>query len=265
MRLALPPVPSLSVPGRSVIGILSAIPPERARLHDSLVDPVRSDLAGRRVAEGHLDDVEVVVAEAGVGKVNAAIAVSLLVERYGCRCVVFTGVAGGLDPSLAIGDVVIANHLVQHDTGVLDESGLRRYQPGHVPFFNPTLRFGYTPSAPLMERVRARLGDLKIPPIDLGDGVVREPELVLGRVLTGDQFVDSTAVRDRLHRDIGGVAVDMEGAAVAQTAEALRVDYLVIRALSDLAGEDSPVDFSRFLPTVAENSVLVLRHLLPVL
>jgi adenosylhomocysteine nucleosidase len=258
-------VPSLSVPGRSAIGILSAIPPERARLSDALIDPLLSDLAGRRVAEGHLDEVEVVVTEAGVGKVNAAIAVTLLVERYGCRCVVFTGVAGGLDPSLSIGDVVIANHLVQHDTGVLAESGLERYQPGHVPFFNPVLRFGYTPPGPLMDRVRHRVEDLRLPAIDLGDGVVREPELVLGRVLTGDQFVDSATARDRLHRDIGGVAVDMESAAVAQTAEALGVDYLVIRALSDLAGADSTTDFSRFLPIVAETSVLVLRHLLPVL
>jgi adenosylhomocysteine nucleosidase len=253
------------VPATSAIAILSAIPPERARLSDSLVDPVVSEIAGREAVAGRLDDIEVVVAEAGVGKVNAAIAVTLLVERFACRVLVFTGVAGGLDPSLSIGDVVIADHLVQHDTGVLGESGLQRYQPGHVPFFNPTDHFGYSPPGPLLDRVRGRIEDLRLPPIDTGDGVLRVPELIMGRILTGDQFIDSIAVRDRLHREVGGVAVDMEGAAVAQTAEKLGVGYLVIRALSDRAGEGSPLDFNRFLPAVAGTSVQVLRHLLPVL
>jgi adenosylhomocysteine nucleosidase len=144
-------------------------------------------------------------------------------------------------------------------------SGLERYQPGHVPFFNPTDRFGYTPPGPLLERVRARIGDLSLPPIDIGDGMPRTPQLVMGRVLTGDQFIDSIAVRDRLHRELGGVAVDMESAAVAQAAETLGIGCLVIRALSDRAGEGSPLDFSRFLPAVAATSVHVLRNLLPVL
>lgn len=245
--------------------ILSAIPPERASLSESLTDPVVSDLAGRHVATGVLDGIEVVVAEAGVGKVNAAVSVALLVERFECRLVVFTGVAGGLDPALSIGDVVIADHLVQHDTGVVGESGLEHYQPGHVPFFNPTDRFGYAPSRPLLDRVRARIETLSLPPVELGTGGPTRPRVVRGRILSGDQFLDSVTARDRLHRDLGGIAVDMESAAVAQAAELLGVDHLVIRALSDLAGEGSTLDFGRFLPAVAETSVRVLRHLLPVL
>jgi adenosylhomocysteine nucleosidase len=241
----------MAVSGDRSIGILSAIPPERLLLSDALVDPAVGDLAGRHAVAGRLDDREVVVADAGVGKVNAAVATTLLVERHGCRAVIFTGVAGGLDPTLSIGDVVIAEHLVQHDTGVLADTGLERYQPGHVPFFNPTDRFGYSPSTALIDRIRSLLVTLSLPPVELGVGEPREPRVVLGRILTGDQFVDS--------------AIEMEGAAVAQVAELAGVDYLVIRALSDLAGEGSRVDFGRFLPAVAETSVRVLRHLLPVI
>jgi adenosylhomocysteine nucleosidase len=255
----------MAVSGDRSIGILSAIPPERLLLSDALVDPAVGDLAGRHAVAGRLDDREVVVADAGVGKVNAAVATTLLVERHGCRAVIFTGVAGGLDPTLSIGDVVIAEHLVQHDTGVLADTGLERYQPGHVPFFNPTDRFGYSPSTALIDRIRSLLVTLSLPPVELGVGEPREPRVVLGRILTGDQFVDSATERGRLHRELGGMAVEMEGAAVAQVAELAGVDYLVIRALSDLAGEGSRVDFGRFLPAVAETSVRVLRHLLPVI
>lgn len=246
--------------GSRPIGVLSAIPPELRALRESLESAEEVSLAGAR---GVLDGREVVLAEAGIGKVSAAVAVSLLVERWGCNPVVFTGVAGSLDPDLRIGDVVVAERTVHHDSGVIGPEGLQRYQAGHVPFFNPTDAVGYPTSPEILDRVRRRLEGLVLAPLTMGDGSA--PQILEGVILTGDQFVNSETFRDRLRRELGASAVEMEGAAAAQAASILGVDHLVIRSLSDLAGADSHLDFGRFLNEVAANSAAVLRHLLPIL
>lgn len=248
------------------IAILSAIPQESTRLAEDLEAGVASRPGNHTIRSGTLDGVEVILAEAGIGKVNTAIAATLLVERYGARLIVFTGVAGGLDPGLAVGDVVVAEKTIQHDTGLLEDGGLSRYQPGHIVFFNPTDDFGYSPPSDLLARVRSRLDGFTLPALspEAGGGS-RGPRVLFGTVLTGDQFINSETHRERLRAELAGSAVEMEGAALAQTAITLGVGHLVIRSLSDLAGSDSIEDFSRFLDEVTANSARVVRHLLPVL
>ncbi|MCS0504692.1 5'-methylthioadenosine/adenosylhomocysteine nucleosidase [Ancylobacter mangrovi] len=246
------------------VGVLCAIPQELAFLADNLDHADISDAAGMRFHAGRLDGHKVVLAQAGMGKVNAAIAATLLIERYDCRLVLFSGIAGGLDPALAIGDVVVADHVVQHDAGYTTADGFTVYQAGHLPFFSPHEELGHAADAALMERVRAALADLELSPLTVGeDG--RPPRLHFGRVLTGDQFVGSEAMRERLFGELGGLAVEMEGAAMAQTCAAFSVPWLVVRALSDLAGHESRFDFRQFVDEVALSSALIVRRLLPVL
>ena len=209
---------------------------------------------------------EVVLAEAGIGKVNTATVATILALRFDAGMLVFTGVAGGLDPELAIGDVVVADRAIQHDYGVIENQVLQPYHAGHVPFFNPTDRFGYEVEAGLLARVRARLegGDL-IPLSPRAGGEGRAPKLVHGTILAGDQFINCEVTRERLHRELGGRAVAMEGGALAQVAERLGLPWLEIRALSDLAGHQSQFDFGAFVDEVAKNSAIILRRILPVL
>ena len=86
----------------------------------------------------------------------------------------------------------------------------------------------------------------------------------LGRILTGDQFVNCVATRDRLVSDFKGQAVEMEGAALAQVCERFGVPCVVVRCLSDRAGEDSHIDFAAFLPEAANLAAIVVRRLIPV-
>jgi adenosylhomocysteine nucleosidase len=250
----------------SPIGLICAIPQELADLRADLEHDERVRIGGFDLDQGRLDGWPVVLAEAGIGKVNTATVATLLAVRFGARTLVFSGVAGGLDPELAIGDVVIAERAVQHDAGVIEDERLHPYQAGHVPFFNPTPELGYAVRPDLLERVRRRLEGLELAPLSAAaGGTGRRPKLVYGTILAGDQFIHCEATRARLHREFKAQAVAMEGAALAQVAERLGVPWLETRALSDLAGKDSRFDFAKFVDEVAKSSAQILRRLLPIL
>ena len=190
----------------------------------------------------------------------------LLADRFRCRLIVFSGVAGGLDPQLHIGDVVIADRTLQHDAGVIEDERIVTYQAGHVPFFNPTDRLGYAVDADLVARLRQRLDGFTLPPLSrAAGGAGAAPRIVFGTILSGDQYIHCEATRQRLFAELGGAAVEMEGGALGQVAEAFGIPHLDIRALSDLAGKDSRFDFAAFVSEVAGSSALILRHLLAVL
>jgi adenosylhomocysteine nucleosidase len=249
------------------IGIIAAIPQELHHLRAVLAHDRVSEAGGFRFDHGSLEGRDVAVAEAGIGKVNTAMVATLLAARCGADLLIFSGVAGGLDPALEIGDLVIGTRAIQHDAGVIEDERLLTYQAGHVPFFNPTDRLGYEPDPALLERVRAALEGLDLPPLSqaAGGATGRRPEVVYGTILAGDQYIHCEATRERLHRDFRAQAVAMEGAAMAQVAERAGAGWLEIRALSDLAGKDSRIDFASFVDQVAASSFQVLRRLLPVL
>jgi adenosylhomocysteine nucleosidase len=223
-------------------------------LRATLADPHSEDAAHTVFDTGTIDGHDVVLAGSGMGKVNAALVTTLLADRFGCRAVVFSGVAGGLDPSLSIGDVVVADRVIQHDAGVLENERVRPYQPGYAPIINPTDRLGYPVDPELLARVRQRLEGISIP-----------GQIVYGTVLSGDQYLNCGTTRDRLQRELGGQAIEMEGGAVAQVCEAFGIPWLVIRTLSDLAGGTALFDFTTFVDQAASTSAAILRRLLPVL
>jgi adenosylhomocysteine nucleosidase len=213
-----------------------------------------------KLLRSRLDATDVVLVESGIGKVNAAVVTTQLILQHKPEVILFTGVAGGLDPDLGVGDVVIGERAIQHDAGVRFDGRLDAHQAGHIPFFNPTHTLGYYPSPALLETAKKALDQVAFSEV-LG----RLPRSVVGVILTGDQFISSPIERERLHREFGAHAVEMEGAAVAQVADRFDVDCLVVRALSDMAGDDSELDFARFLEQVAVNSAKVVERIVGML
>jgi adenosylhomocysteine nucleosidase len=240
------------------IGLICAIPQELAHLRAVLADSHSQQAAHTVFDIGTIDGHQVVLAGSGMGKVNAALVTTLLADRFDCRTIVFSGVAGGLDPQLTIGDIVIADFVIQHDAGVLEDERVRVYQPGYAPIINPTDRLGYPADPELLDRVRQRLDGW-------GAGWGAPGQIVYGTVLSGDQYLNCENSRERLRVELGGQAIEMEGGAVAQTCEAFGVPWLVIRALSDLAGGNALFDFTTFVDQAAASSAAILRRLLPVL
>ncbi len=250
------------------IGLMAAIPQELRHFKAHFIEAGRQSLAGFGFRLGTLDGVPLVTAMAGIGKVNAALVATLLCQAFGCRAVVFTGVAGGLDPALEVGDVVVARRLVCHDYGAVVDGALRLYQPGAPPLPGHSQDHGYELPEPLLGRLRGVLDGAELPPLsaEATGGSERRPRLVFGTVLTGDVLVACPHARAGLHDRHLGQAVEMEGAAIAQVAEKFGVPWVVIRALSDLAGGgDGRMHVEAFRTAAGEIAAAVVRRIMPAL
>ncbi|MBM3644610.1 MAG: 5'-methylthioadenosine/adenosylhomocysteine nucleosidase [Alphaproteobacteria bacterium] len=247
----------------TTLGVLSALPEELAHLADE--SGGRTEIAGIAFRQGVIAGRPAVFVECGVGKVNAGIATAYLLERFGCAGLMFCGVAGGLDPALGVGDVVVGTSNLQHDYGAEQEDGFLAFQPGVAPLPGVERRPGYRLAPPLVERLRAAAGGLALEPLPESVGVgARRPTLHFGGIVTGDSFINRDATRERLHREFGAQAVEMEGGAVAQVAHRLGdVPFVNVRCLSDLAGATSHLDFRAFLPIAARTASLVAHRLAP--
>jgi adenosylhomocysteine nucleosidase len=233
------------------IGIMCALPQEQDLLLAAIGDPAPLPHHGIEARQGSLDDREVVVAAAGVGKVNAAITATLMAERLGCRALVLSGVAGGLSAEASIGDIIVADRVIDIDYGRLTPEGRVIYQPGVLPIPEERPDPGYLVPEPLLGRLRERLAETGL-------------EATLGTILTTDGYLASPRERDELAGEWDGLAVEMEGSALCGVAERFGLPWLVVRALSDRAGEDSLDDFSAFVDAAAADSARFVRELLPI-
>lgn len=231
---------------RRPIAVLTAIPEEIAAFGAHLVESGRETVAGVAIRHGLLDGRPVVLAESGVGKVNGALAATILFERFDCAGIIFSGVAGGLDPALNVGDLVIGTEIIQHDYGAMVAGALEVYRAGALPF--PQFRgdLAFKADRDLIAAARAVL-----------------TETHFGTILTGDIYLGCGVTRERLFASFAGKAVDMESGAVAQVAEAFGAPWLIIRALSDLAGEDSHLDFNVFAAQAARTAAAAVLKSLP--
>lgn len=249
------------------VGLISAIAEETAVLRARLAPGPAETHAGVRFQPGTIEGLPVVLVETGIGKVNAALVATVLAERFAVGAFLFTGVAGGLDPALGIGDVVLAERLIQHDYGAIVEGRIRPYRPGALPFGERHAPLAFAVPEALLDAARAALGGLALPevPAAATGGAPRRPRLHLGTVLTGDQFLACEETRGRLMSEHRAIAIEMEGAALAQVAEAYARPWLVVRAISDLAGRESQRDFAAFAEAAAAGAAAVVTRLLPIL
>jgi adenosylhomocysteine nucleosidase len=252
------------------LGVICAMPEEIEHLAAATASDIgggETRAGGFAFRSGRLEGRNVVLVEGGIGKVSAAHVASLLLDRFGCRALVLSGVAGGLDPALGIGDVVIAERMIQHDYGAMVDGDIRHFRPG-VP---PIGESRHDPVYHLDDGLRLSLERaldgfaLSALPAAATGGEARHPHLRFGTILTGDQFINCETTRRRLFERFWAQAVEMEGAAVAQIAERFGVPCVVVRSLSDLAGADSHMDIRAFLSVAAAQAATVVRRIIPAL
>jgi len=211
------------------VGILAAMHLELEALLEDFDAPQTERIINRTFHRGVLHGHEAVAVVAGIGKTAVATTTTLLVAHFGVQCVVLTGAAGGLAEELSVGDVVVASHLVHHD---LDASPIfPRY---HV----PTLGIARLAVDEAISTLAYEAAERFIAS-EPGNGRVAR-----GLVLSGDQFMDRAQIRDLRRRFPDGLAVEMEGAAVAQVCIESATPYAIVRSISD---DGSAQAFERFL------------------
>ncbi len=246
-----------SVRPAAVLGVSSS---DVAGLEEGLTQAASQEIEGVKFTSGRIAGRPVVVAWTGVGKVNAAMVATLLIEHFQPTQVIHTGIAGGVDPNLEPGDIVIAKQTAHHDMGYIGPEG---FEAGGVrnrltEENNPT----FFPADPNLLAVAERAaGGTSFDPIAHRNGQ-RPPHVVVGTVVTGDTFVASKTKCQELAETLQAGAVDMEAAAVAQICHQRGVPHLVLRSIADKADESAVVDKQKFYSLAAENAVRLVVAIL---
>jgi len=240
-----------------MIGIIGAMEDEVKILRGAITE-VRSETGPETGSQtqdpfefisGELEGKGVVLLRCGIGKVNAAVGCALLIDHYHPEAVINTGSAGGIDPTLSFGDAIISDGLVHHDADVTSFG----YKPGQIPGM-PAV---FPVPEDLIRRAEQAVDELK------REG--RLPENfhhVRGLIGSSDVFMDTDEKIARVRRLFPDIrAVEMEGAAIAQACYLFSVPALIIRALSDIAGSESPMKFDEFLPIASRHSGDIVRRI----
>ncbi|MCD8337395.1 MAG: 5'-methylthioadenosine/adenosylhomocysteine nucleosidase [Lachnospiraceae bacterium] len=226
------------------IGIIGAMEIEVERLKADMVITREVMKARMNFCEGELAGMQAVVVRSGIGKVNAAVCTQILVDEFGVDCVMNTGVAGSLDASIDIGDIVISKDVLHHDMDAAN--------------------FGY----PLGQIPQMEVFSFEADPelAQLAEEVCHEvnPEIAVfhGRIVSGDQFVADKATKNRITANFGGSCTEMEGAAIAQTAYLNEIPFVILRAISDKADDSASMDYPTFEREAAQHCVQLVEGLL---
>lgn len=225
-----------------MLGIIGAMESEVDGLKAKMSDKKIETISGVEFALGKIGNTDVVVAKAGVGKVNAAVTAQTMILRYNTDALINIGVAGGIDSNLSIGDIVVADKVVEHDmdtTAVGDEPG----------FITGIDRVYMDCDKSLSELLIKCSTDTGL-------------NTLSGIIATGDIFVAEDSIRNKIKNVFNGAAAEMEGAAIGHVCTMNNVPFAVLRAMSDCANDDSKVDFPTFAAKAAENSIDIITRFL---
>jgi adenosylhomocysteine nucleosidase len=246
-----------------VTAILGAFPEEIRLLLTKLDSKKERVIQKLKFTEGWLRGRKVVVAHSGIGKVNAAATTTLMIEHYRPKQIIFTGIAGGTDPTLEPGDIVIGTQLAYHDYGIIgEEQFVQRPTRNPATMADNPVYFN-ADSILLLAALRAA-ASVKLEAM-VREGQQIQPRIVQGVIVTGDVFVASPIKVDQLRLEFKASATEMEGAAVAQVCWQQDIPLIVIRSLSDRADRSAASDVRMFYRIAAANSAELVVELVSLL
>ena len=229
------------------IGIIGAMEMEVATLKNEMTIKNTTTRAGMVFCEGTLEGKDVVIVRSGVGKVNAALCVQLLIDAFNADMIINTGVAGSLNNDINIGDIVVSTDAVYHDV----DATLFGYQKGEVPQLG---RLAFPADETLCvktaEAVRNAAPDCHV---------------FEGRIASGDQFIAERARKDEIGTTMNAICTEMEGAAIAHAAFLNETPFVILRAISDKADESVHVSYDEFEEKAAHDCAAITKELVKML
>ena len=227
------------------IGIIGAMEEEVTQLKQAMQIEENIEYAAMTFCKGKLCGKDVVIVKSGIGKVNAGICAQILVDNFDVEILINTGIAGSLDAAIDIGDMVISTDLVEHDM----DASIFGDPVGQIPRMDT---FAFPADPALVEKAKAANAEAN-PDI----------KTFTGRIVSGDQFVSSAEVKEKLVTLFGAKCTEMEGAAIAHAAYLNKISCVIIRAISDKADNSATVDYPTFEKKAIEHSVRLVQNLLP--
>lgn len=225
------------------LGIIGAMYEEIEILKDEMVIDDQVEKADMTFYQGKLCDREVVLVSSGIGKVNAAMCTQILIDSFDATSVINIGIAGGLHEEIYPGDVVIASNLVQHDV----DTSFFGSELGQIPRVDT---FDFKCESKLIDYAKASIEKLD------------QVKSLVGRIVSGDQFIHEKEKLAFLHEQFGAYACEMEGASIGQVCYTNKIPFVVIRSISDNALNGTHMDYEKFADMAIENSVFILKDML---
>ena len=235
-----------------VLGIEREIAPMEARLQDSREVVVR----GYVFRLGTLHGRQVVVGRTAPGKVNAAIATTIMIGHFAPSALFFSGTAGAIDQGLRPGDIVIGTGVVQHDVGVQVAGAIQRRGPRNSltgelePLLMPAPEI-------LVTAARQAMAGLTLTPIESAEGRLT-PRIREGVIVTGDVFLSDPVRRDEIRTSLNASAVEMEGGGMVQACRQFSIPCLVVRSITDRADGQAMSNYQQFIAVASENAAALV-------
>lgn len=224
------------------IGIIGAMAQEVEILRNLMVDPKTTELTNCKIYEGNINNTCIALLQSGIGKVSAAMGTTLLIQLTQPDIIINTGSAGGLNPTLNVGDILISTEVRHHDVDVTAFG----YEIGQLPQ-NPA---AFKPNEQLVELAQKEAKKAGF-------------NVVSGLICSGDAFINGNEKINEIRQNFPNVAaVEMEAAAIAQVCHGFNVPFVIVRAVSDVADKKSHLSFEEFLPLAAEKSSAIVLAML---
>ncbi|HAQ06027.1 MAG TPA: 5'-methylthioadenosine/adenosylhomocysteine nucleosidase [Bacillus bacterium] len=226
------------------IAIIGAMDEEIQHILDGMNKYEQQRKAGISFYIGTFNDYEIVLCKSGVGKVNASVCTQILIDEFEASHIIFTGVAGAVNPDLKIGDIVVSIDCLQHD---MDATALG-FKLGEIPY-----------SEVSVFKADSKLVDLAI---SASKETVQGKKIMSGRILSGDQFIADREKVKFLHEELQGYCTEMEGAAVGQVCSMNAIPFVIIRSMSDQADGSADVNFMEFTKLASQNSYEIVNEMI---
>lgn len=219
-----------------MIGIIGAMHEEIVELKNMISNLEEEKILDITFYKGTLEGKKIVLVEGGIGKVNSSVCTTLLIDRFKVDQLIFTGVAGGTNPNIEVGNIVISNELIQHDFDCT-AFGMKH---GEIPRMDTSIFKADKNLIEIAEKSALELFDTK--------------NIYTGRIVSGDTFVAESKKINWLRETFNSECTEMEGAAVAHVCFLFKIPFVIIRSISDKANGNAKTDFQEFVKLAAKNS-----------
>ena len=222
-----------------MIGIIGAMDEEISVILSEMNNISEYNINNIKFYKGKIYDKDLVLVKSGIGMVNASIITTLLIKEFDVNKILFSGVAGSLNKNINVGDIVIADSLVEY---MFDATEFG-YEIGQI----PRMENSVFKSENLLNKIR---------------DILKKDSIFYGKILSGDKFVSNLEEKEKIGKKFDALALDMESAAVAHCTYILGVEFAIIRSISDSLNSDSVMEYAEFVNVAAMNSKEILLKLL---